>query len=655
MKSGKSCLVISLCALLASPAAAQTTDSFTLGGKPGFWNGLVRPYQPHLIAPINFEDSSRIGKLIRAGNIYLSLRDAIALALENNLDLELARIQPKLNVANLQRAQAGQLLRTVSSNISSGPSSATLGVLAGNAVGNTGGSSGNTNNGILSGLSVQLAGSTIPNLDPTFFSTFSAAHQTVIETSTVVTGTTSLQSNYRNWVAGVQQGYWTGTTAQLFMSSTFGLNQNAPTALFNPVDQGSLNLSITQNLLNGFGLAVNKRALNQAKNNLKLSDSQFKQQVMATVSNVVNLYWDLVSFNDALKVRQQTLDLDTHQFEDNKRRADLGAIAPIDTITFESEMTSAQQDVYTQESQVLNQEAILKSVLTRGGLDNPVIMSARIIPTDHVEVPAAEPVRPVQDLVAEAIQNRPEIFNNQISLENARLNLLGTKSNLLPTLSANLTLSNSGQAGSANSNGLAPVIGPNGTIIGYRPLTAFDVNGYFLGGYGTVLSQIFGRNFPNYSASLQLTVPLRNRAAQADLITDELNYRQSEIQDRQLRNNIKLSVINATTAVQLQRRAFDTAVVARQLQDQTLAGSRRRYELGSATILDVLIAQRDATTRQLAEVDARRQYIEARTSLQQQIGTILDVYNVDLGEAKNGQVKRDPDLTVVNEPAPAKQ
>jgi outer membrane protein TolC len=652
MNFGRSSIAISLCAFLAAPVFAQTTDTFTLPGKVGFWNGFVRPYAPHLVAPISFEDSTRIGKLLRAGNIYLSLRDAIALALENNLDIEIARLQPKLNLANMQRAQAGQLLRSVSTSISSGPNSATLGVLAGSAVGNTGSSGSSSNTGVLSGLSVQLAGSSIPNLDPTLFTTFSAAHQTAIETSTVVTGTNSLTTNYKNWVAGVQQGYWTGTTVQVYMSSTFGLNQNATTSLFNPVDQGSANISITQNLLNGFGIAVNKRALTQAKNNLRLSDLQFKQQVMATVANVVNLYWDLVSFKDDLKVKQQTLDLDTNQFQDNRRRAELGAIAPIDTITFESEMKTAQQDVVTQETQVLNQENIIKSVLTRSGLDDPAIIAANIIPTDHVDVPAQDQVRPIQDLIAEAMQNRPEVFNNQISLENARLNMLGTKSNLLPTLSANVTLSNAGQAGSVG-NAQVPIYGANGNVTGYRPLTSADVNGYFLGGYGTVLGQIFGRNFPNYSASFQLTMPLRNRAAQADLITDELNYRQSEIQDRQLKNNIKLSVINAVTAMRLQRAAYESAVVARQLQDQTLAGARRRYELGSATILDVLIAQRDDTTRQLAEVDARRQYIDARTNLQQQLGTILDDYNVDLGEAMSGQVKREPDLTVVQQPGPA--
>ena len=306
----------------------------------GWVQWFARPYSPHRVSQISFADSGRIEKLMRAGNIYLSLRDAIALALENNLDIEVARLQPKLSLTNLQRASAGQLLRNLSTNITSGPNSATLGVLASSTVGTTGGGSGSgsSNNGVLSGVNVQLAGSAIPNIDPTFFTSFSAAHQTQIETTTAITGTTAFVSSYKNWVMGVQQGYWTGTTVQLFSSSTFGLNQNATTALFNPVDQGSLNLTITQNLLNGFGIAVNKRALHVAKNNLRVTDLQFKEQVIATVANVVNLYWDLVSFNDDLKVKQQTLELDTTLYKDNQRRAELGSIAPIDTIQAEAEM-----------------------------------------------------------------------------------------------------------------------------------------------------------------------------------------------------------------------------------------------------------------------------------------------------------------------------
>jgi outer membrane protein TolC len=655
MFPGKSFVALGLCALMATPVFGQT-DSFAPPPRGGFLSGLTAPYRPHRVTEISFADSPRIEKLIRGGNIYLSLRDAIALALENNLDIENARLQPKLSLANLKRAEAGQLLRNLSSNITSGPNSATLGVNNGNNVGAAAASSSNnnSNNGTLSGLNVQLAGSTIPNLDPTFFSSFSGNHTTTINTQVVTSGQTALVTGYKSWVAGVQQGYWTGTTVQLYMNSVFGLNQNATTALFNGVDTASANLSITQNLLNGFGLAVNKRVLNVAKNNLKISDLQFKEQVIATVSSVVNLYWDLVSFDEDLKVKQQALTLDTQQYEDNKRRAELGAIAPIDIIQFEAEMKSAQQDVITQEAQVYNQEMILKNYLTRSGMDNPVIVSAHIIPTDHIEVPSQDAVIPVQELVAEAMRNRPEIESNVISLQNARLNMLGTKNNLLPTLSANVTLSNSGQAGGVNSRGVITVpslscnaSGNCSVAYSYRPVTAADVPGTFLGGYGTALGQVFSRNFPNYSASIQLTMPLRNRQQQADLITDELNYRQSEIQDRQLHNNIKQSVINAYNTMRQARAAYDSAVVARQLQDQTLAGARRKYELGTATILDVLIAQRDDTTRQLAEVDARRQYIDAKTALEQQLGRILDDYNVNIDEAKSGVVKREPDLPVV--------
>jgi outer membrane protein TolC len=435
-------------------------------------------------------------------------------------------------------------------------------------------------------------------------------------------------ASQKSLIYGIQQQYWTGTTVQLYTASVFGFNQNATTAQFNPVDSGSLNLSITQNLLNGFGLAVNRRAYHKAVNNLRANDLSFKQQVIATVANVVNLYWDLVSFDDDLKVQQQTLQLDTQLYEDNKRRAELGAIAPIDTIQAEADMKAAEQNVIAQESQVLQQEMILKSVLTRSGLDNPVLVAARIVPTDHIDVPEREPVIPVQDLIAEAIKNRPEVEQNQISLENSRLDLLGVKNNLRPTLSAVVNLSNAGQAGTAIPANAGPL----------------GINYFLAGGYGTVLNQIFARNFPSYSASIALTIPIRNRAAQADLLTSELSYRQAQIQDKQLHNNINLNVLNSWTALRNARAAYDTSIVARKLQDETLAGTRRRYELGTATILDVVIAQRDDTARQLSEVDARDQYQRARTNLQQIMGKTLEAYDVDLDEARTGVVQRAPDV-----------
>jgi len=272
------------------------------------------------------------------------------------------------------------------------------------------------------------------------------------------------------------------------------------------------------------------------------------------------------------------------------------------------------------------------------------VVSARIVPTDHVVVPDKEGVRPVQDLIADALQHRTELEQSQINLENSRLTTLGIKNNLLPTLQVSGALSNSGLAGQTNSLGQVPIYSTTGQIIGLRPLTNADVNQFFLGGYGSVLSQIFTRKFPNYNVAFQLTVPLRNRANQADLITDQLNYRQSEIQDKQLRNNIKLNVINAHTAVQQARAAYDTAVEARRLQEQTLAGERRKYELGTSTILNVVLVQRDTTNSQVAEIEALRQYIDSRVALQQVLGRTLEDYDVNLQDAQRGIVGREPDL-----------
>jgi outer membrane protein TolC len=617
---------------------------------------LTHNYRVRDVHAVNFGDSSRIDALMRAGNIYLSLRDAIALALENNLDIESSRYAPQLALADLQRAAAGQLLRNVSTNISSGPSSASLNVLAGaSAVNGGAGGAGvaNTNNGVLSGLSVQLAGSSIPNMDPTLFVAANAYHQTQILTSTTFTGTSALVDSYKSLIYGVQQNLWNGTQVSVGMSSIFNYNQNATTAIFNPYDSGSLSLTITQPLLNGFGVSLNQRAYHKAKNNLKANDLTFKNQVMTTVTSVVNLYWDLVTFDDELKIKQQTLDLDTHLYQDNQRRAALGAIAPIDTIQAEADMKAAQQDVITQESQVLQQEMILKNYLTRSGMDTPAVAVARIVPTDHIAVPEKEEVVPVQDLMADALLNRPEVEQNQISLENARLDLKGVRNNLLPSLSATASFSNAGQGGSITTVP-QPVVGPNG-VITYQQLTAAQVNQQLIGGYGTVLGQVFGRDFPNYSIGLQLTMSLRNRSAQADLITNELTYRQAEIQDKQLRNNIKLNVLNSYTALRNARAAWETSVAARKLYDETLAGTRRKYELGTSTILDVVIAQRDDTARQLSEADALDQFERARTNLDQTLGKTLDTFNVNLDEAKRGVVAREPDLIPPSPPAPPKR
>lgn len=646
-------IALCVCALAAhaqTPAAGNRIARFTQR-----WRVQPQP-KP------NFEDSPRIERLMRGGNVYLSLRDAIALAIENNLDLEYARVNPKLQEANFRRASAGQLLRNVGTSISQGPSSASLGVGAGASALGAGsvGAGGGGQGGVLSGLNVQLAGSSIPDLDPRLTASWQVAHQTQIYTSSFVTGANSVTSDYQGLNWSLSQGFLTGTNVTLSMNNTIGLNQNSYQNQFNPTTTASLGLTVTQNLLQGFGIATNNRSIRVARNQLRTSDLAFRQQVIATVTNVVNLYWDLVSYNETLRIRRQSYELNRRLYEDNKRRADLGAIAEMDIVAAEAEMEAASQDVTTAELQVLQQETILKSVLTRGGADNPAVAQARIIPMDRIQVPEKEPVRPAQELVAEALRNRPEIEQSRMNLENARINMLGTKSALHPTLQAFLSMSNNATAGQVNAMPV-PLTGPDGLPIYVNGVpqtytrTGASVNQYFLGGYGTVLGQLLRRNFPNYSAGFQLTVPLRNRSAQADLLTDQLNYRQSEIQDRQQTNNIKLNVLNAATSLSQARAAYDTSVRARMLQEQTYAGQRRKYDLGSLDIMTVVIGQRDAVARELAENNALLQYVHARTNLQQLTATILQDYNVDVGEARSGQVNREPDLIPARILQPARE
>jgi outer membrane protein TolC len=595
---------------------------------------------PRRSPAVDFSNSNRLDRLMRAGRIYLSLDDAIALALENNLDIEFARFNPRIADTDVMRASAGSIVSGLgSTGVRSGPSSA-RGALAGvSGVSSGGGGGSSSQSGLFSGVSVQMAGSGVPNLEPTAFVNGQYGHSTDILTNSFATGTNYLVSNYRGGSYGISKGFLTGTTVQLSMNNS-SMRQNSPRNDFNPSLSGGLSLSINQSLLQGFGRGLNSRYIKAAKNSRHAADLAFKAQVIATVANVVSLYYDLVYLNELFQIRQQALELNTKLYTDNKRRAELGAIAPIDIIQAEAEVAASQQEVTNAETQVLQQEMILKNVLTRTGIDNMALADARIVPTTSIAVPEKEPVEPVQDLVTEAMASRPEIEQSVISLENSRLGLKGTRNALLPHLTVGVSMSNNALAGEMNTvtldQGAAAQL--------FLAQRAAALNPFFVGGYGRFFSQIFSRNFPNYGVGFQLNVPLRNRSAQADFIRGQLNYRQQQINDRQTRNNIRLNVINARTALSQARAAYDTSVKARMLSEQTLAGERRKYQLGTSAFLNVVIVQREMVNRRAAEATALNSYINSRTNLQFSAGRILQAFNISMDEAYTGVARREPDL-----------
>jgi outer membrane protein TolC len=630
---------------------AQSFQPYTapeIAAPQGGWLWSIRrPYTPRDVPRVDFNNSPRLEALMRAGRIYLSLQDAIALALENNLDIEWARYGPRLAESDVLRASAGQLLRGLSGGLRQGPSSAGGGgVLAGANLlgGGSGGAAGGGEGGILSGITIQSVGTAIPNLDPVIFANGNLSHNTAPLTSRFVTGTNFLVSNSKGWNYGVQKGFLSGTTVTFGMSNST-LQQNSPNNDFNPTTRASASMEIRQRLLQGFGTGLNRRQIDISRNNRHISDLVFKAQVMETVSSTVQLYYDLVTLNETLGVKKQSLALSERLYSDNRRRVEIGTVAPIEIVQAEAEVATAQQEVTTAETQVLQQEMILKNFLTRTGVDSLALANARIVPVDKIRIPDKEEVEPVQDLIAMALARRPEIEQARIQLENSKLSIKGTRNALMPSLDLALDFQNNGLAGVVNQVLPVPQPGVPVSLIPRRDPRSVDQ--FFLGGYGTVLSQLLSRNFPDYSVSFQLNIPLRNRAAQADLIRDQLSLRRQQIDEQKTRNQIRLNVLNSHVALHQARAAYDTAVKARMLSEQTLNGERTKYQLGTSSFLNVVIVQRDLVRAQTAEVTALSSYIRAKVQLDNVTGQTLDRYSVSLNDAYAGVIKREPDLLPV--------
>jgi outer membrane protein len=623
-----------LCSLLLLLSVSQSGSLFAQSAvriepAKGGLGWLTRPYQQRYVPPINLTNSNRLESLVRAGNLYLSAQDVIALALENNLDIEIQRYGPLLAKEVTRRTEGGQLLRDVTVPISAGPASVSLTGVSLNAGGGAG-----TTVGVASSSVLTSVGPAIPSLDPqvSLFANFS--HSTTVQTNTFVTGTTALVQSSRSYQAQISKANQWGTSAQLtYSSSHFKYNSRAFN--LNPFSQGDVDFQISQNLLNGFGSSVLGRNIIVAKNQEKVSDLQFKQQVITTVSAVLNLYWDLVSFNEDLKAKRDELATAQQLFEDNKKQVQIGTLAPIEVTRAESQVYAAQQDLLVTQTNLLQQETVLKNALSRNGVASPTLALVHVIPLDKVTLPEKEDIPTIEQLVPEALQKRVEIAENDLNIASSKAQLRGIKNGLKPTLQVFAELTNNGLSGAPNYLGDGTVTLP-----------------YLTGGYGNMLGQIFRRNYPSYSAGLSLNIPLRNRAAQSDYVTQALSLRQSELGLQKAVNQIRVDVQNAVIGLRQARVRYDSAVKARILQRQTLDADQKKYTLGASTVFQVVTDQQALAAAQSAEQQALANYSHARVAFDQNMGRTLEVNNVSIDEALAGQVARQSALPA-NLPAPA--
>lgn len=628
MKSAQSLLALFSCFLTVWPLAAQQqtsnqTEKQSMMEAPGlFWSKLSQPYRTVVLDPIRMANSSRLDSLMRAGNIYLSLTDAVALALENNIDIEIQRYNPRIAQADLLRAKAGSGIRGVQTNATGGAG----------ATSNYGGNAPTSTNAGVSSAFSTVPGTANFTYDPVFTSNIQWGHRTSPQSNTITSGTTSLVSETIIANFGVSQSFQSGTTASLTFNNN-DTKQNAVFNILNPATTSFLDLSVSQKLLQGFGFAVNNRNIRIAKNNLKVADLTFKIQVLNTVSYIVSQYWLLVSYNEDVRVRRSALALSQKLFEDNKKQVEIGTLAPIEIIRAEAEVASRQQDLETSETNVLQQETILKTALSRNGIADPAVSNARIVATDPIRIPEQEDASLSDDLVTGALAARPELIQSRIILENSNISLVGTRSAMLPTIDAYGSFRNNGLAGSPNA---LPIPGSGGLTNGGR------ADQFLVGGYGSVLGQVFRRNFPDYIIGVQMNIPLRNRAAQADIAAAQANLRQNTLQVERLISGIRVDVKNALTAVRQARFRVQSARKNRTLQEQTLDAEQKKYALGATTLFQVIQAQRDLATAQGSEVSAQAAYIQARNQLDLATGRTLEAHNVSMDEAVNGTVSKAP-------------
>jgi outer membrane protein TolC len=467
------------------------------------------------------------------------------------------------------------------------------------------------------GSVAQSAGTAVPLRDPAVTGLWNWSHQTTPQTNYNSYGANTLVSNAVQANAGVQQGFASGAQAAVSFNN---LHQslNSLTTGYNPFTGSSLAFTVTQPLLRGFGVGLNRRYIRIAANERRIASLLFRQQLILTVYGTIRLYTDLAALYEDVKVKQEAVALAEKLLSDTRAQVDEGALAPIELSRANAQLFSTRQDLINSRGLLQEQEAIVKNVLTRAG--DPDVQAARLIPTDTLTIPAADEVRPMQDLVTDALAHRPDLSQAALQVDNSNIALEGARSATRPEIDLVGTLQNNGMAGPATGYGANP-------------------NPAFVGGYGSVLGQILAHDYPTYGIGLQVTLPIHNRIAEADLARDELLVKQSEIRVRQLQNQARLEVEDAVIAMRRARASYEAAVEARKYQQESLEAEQTKFEAGASTVFFVNQYETQVAQAKSAEVVARSSYAKAKAALQRATGTILDDNRVEMEAAVKGTAR----------------
>ncbi len=611
--------LLSAVGLLVSPCAAQEAPQ-TVDTPPGPL--VIRSYRPTSTPPVELENSDHLHSLIRAGRLYLTVQDAIAVAIENNLDLEVDRYGPLSAEWALQRAQGGGPLRgvtngnTLVNQSTSGQGVVGSEIAAGLASNNNGGGGGN------GGAAVSQIGPVTQNLDPVLQNATDFAHTTTPQPITTVSETPALLNTSHVIDSFVQEGFLSGGYLQVSANESY-LKQNAPSDFLNPSVAPVVQIYVRHNLLQGFGTGVNGRFIRVARKNVQAAQETFRSQLLNLVSNVLNLYWDLVTDDDDLTVRQRAVDQAQNFYDDTRKQIELGVIPRFEATRAQAVLSNSRQQLSIAQSTAQQQENLLKNALSRNGLEDPLVDSAQIVTLDHIEVTEQENLPSLRDLVARALASRPDIALAKIGDETAAISAEGTANGVLPSLQGIAAVSASGISGQPTP----PVI-----VDG----KAYTADPYYVGGLGNALGQVFRDNFPTHRAAILFQGTLGNHVAQGDYGVEQLQLRQGDLVERRNQNQLVVDISNFVVALRQARSRYTQAVDSRKLQQELLEKSQQSFSFGAATISDVAAAQTTLVAAQETEVATLSAYSHARIALDQVLGQTLETNHVSVERALKG-------------------
>ena len=580
---------------------------------------LTRPYKAASVPPVRLNNSGRLGELIKGGNLYLTAHDAVLLALENNIDIEVARYNPIMLEWRLERNEAGGTLPGVPSNSSQAASNtAGQGVLGSQqAAGITGGNTGTVRNN--TNATITQIGPVTPTLDPIFQEATTLSHRSLPQSNATGSATQVIVQNQRAYSGSLQQGLVTGGSVTVSYSDRY-LNENAPTDVLNPSVAPGLTFTIQHNLLNGFGAAVGGRNITVAKMNVRTSDLAFRTQVSRTLSNVLNTYYTLAGDFEDVKSKQVALETSQTFLSQTRRRLELGSSAQLDVTTAQNQVAVATQGLVNSQLSLAQQEVQLKNLISRNGAGDPALMAAHIIPLDRISVPATDEIPPLPELIQKMQTMRTDLLSDQAGLKTAEVSAIGTRNGILPNAQVTLNRSTSGLAGTP------------------RIVRGGSADPRFVGGIGTALEQVFAQNFPTESVGIGGRFSLENRQAQADYGIDQLSLRQQQLGVVRGANQAQVDVMNAVVALRQARVRYEAAVQSRILEQKLYDAEQKKFSAGESTTYNVRAQLRDLTAAQGTELQAMITYQNARTNLDSTTGMILENNRVSIAEVQAGRV-----------------